>query len=127
MRKQFTNKEILTYADLLNRIFLQEDKNLELPIRVNFYLQKNIKTFIEAAELIEESRMAIGRKYGEFNTEEESYLIKDEEKLLAAKQDLKNLFSLEQVLEIYPIDLEDLEDTKLTVAQMNAMLFMIEE
>lgn len=127
MRKQFTNKEILTYADSLNRTFLKEDKDLELPIRVNFYLQKNIKTFIEAAELIEESRMKIGQKYGEFNAEEESYSIKEEDKLLAAKQDLKNLFSLEQVLEIYTVTLEDLEDTILTVAEMNAMLFMIEE
>lgn len=128
MRKQFTNQEILSYAESLSKTFLDSEKDIELPIKINFYLQKNIKSFIEAAQEIDESRLAIGEKYGEYNFEEECYEIKDKEKRILAQRDLKNLLSLDQVLEIYTISLNDLEEnTQLTVAQMNAMLFMIDE
>lgn len=127
MRKHFTNKEILEYATLLQKVFLDTDKDIFLPVKVNFYLQKNMKTLTEAAELIEESRMGIGEQYGEFVEEESSYIIKDSENLKKAQKMINELLSLDQVIELYPISLEDLQDIQLTVAQMNAMLFMIEE
>lgn len=127
MRKHFTNKEILEYATLLQKVFLDTDKDIFLPVKVNFYLQKNMKTLTEAAELIEESRMGIGEQYGEFVEEESSYIIKDPENLKKAQKMINELLSLDQVIELYPINLEDLQDIQLTVAQMNAMLFMIEE
>ena len=43
MRKKFSNQEILNIAILLADNFVNEDKGeIELPIRINFYLQKNI-------------------------------------------------------------------------------------
>lgn len=127
MHKPFSNKTILEYATSLTKNFLEEGKDVELPVVVNFYLQKNIKTFIEAAEEIDEARLKIGEKYGEYNFEEDCYEIRNNEKRLQAQDDLKKLLSIDQVLEIHMISLEDLKDTHLTVAQMNAMLFMIEE
>lgn len=127
MRKQFTNREILSYAESLSQIFLNPEKDIELPIKTNFYLQKNIKAFTKAAQEIDESRLAIGEKYGEYNFDENCYEIRDKDQRLLAQQDLKNLLSLDQVLEIYTVSLDDLQDTQLTVAQLNAMLFMIEE
>ena len=128
MRKQFSNEEILLYAEKLNKIFLHSENEIELPIKINFYLQKNITAFMEAAKEIEAARLNIGQKYGRFDEKENSYFIEDEEKLKLAKKDLKDLLSLEQILEIYMVSLSELENTtSLTVTQMNAMLFMIDE
>lgn len=127
MRRQFSNKEILEYATSLHNTFLNSNKEIVLPIKVNFYLQKNIKLFMEMAEEVEAARLTIGEKYGEYNSESESYIIQDSDNLLKAQKELNTLFSLTQNLELYTISLEDLEDTKLTTAEMHALLFMIEE
>lgn len=127
MRKQFSNKEILSYAKILAQVFLNSSNDIELPVRVNFYLQKNIKTFLSAAQDIDEMRLKIGKKYGELNIQTKSYEIKDINKLELAQQDLDNLLSIDQVLDIYMISLKDIEALTLTVAQMNAMLFMIDD
>lgn len=127
MRKPFLNKDILITADALQNIFLATAQEVVLPVTVNFYLQKNIKTILEAATDIEEARVNIGKQYGEYDAEDESYLIKDPKKLEQAQKDLNDLLSLEQILEIYMVTLKDLKDTSLTVAQMNAIMFMIRE
>lgn len=127
MRKQFSNKEILSYAKILAQVFLNSSNDIELPVRVNFYLQKNIKTFLNAAQDIDEMRLKIGKKYGELNIQTKSYEIKDINKLELAQRDLDNLLSIDQVLDIYMISLKDIEALTLTVAQMNAMLFMIDD
>ncbi len=127
MHKQFSNKEILSYAQTLKQVFLNSSKDIELPVRVNFYLQKNIKTFLNAAQEIDEMRLKIGKKYGELNVQTRSYEIKDTNKLELAQQDLDNLLLIDQVLDIYMISLKDIETLTLTVAQMNAMLFMIDD
>lgn len=127
MHKQFSNKEILSYAQTLKQVFLNSSKDIELPVRVNFYLQKNIKTFLNAAQEIDEMRLKIGKKYGELNAQTRSYEIKDTNKLELAQQDLDNLLLIDQVLDIYMISLKDIETLTLTVAQMNAMLFMIDD
>lgn len=127
MRKQFSNQEILSYAQQLSKVILNAAEDIELPVRVNFYLQKNIKTFLKAAQEINEMRLKIGKKYGEYDKETQSYQIQDKNKLELAQQDLKNLLSIDQILDIYMISLTDIEDLKLTVAEMNAMLFMIDE
>lgn len=127
MRQQFSNQEILEYATSLHENFLENSKDITLPIKINFYLQKNMKNFIEAAKEVEASRLKIGEKYGVYNPKDSSYLIQDEDKLKLAQKELQELMSLDQIIEVYPISLEDLQNVDLTVAQMNAMLFMIEE
>ena len=128
MRKQFSNQEILMYTEQLNKVFLQTDKDIDLPIKINFYLQKNIKTFSEAAQEINNLRLKIGNKYGEFDEETGAYIIKDKEKLKIAQSDMAQLLSIDQILNIHMISLSELEkEAKLTVAQMNAMYFMIDD
>ena len=127
MKRQMTNKDILAYALSLQNIFLNSEKEIILPVKVNFYLQKNLKLFTELASEIEESRLQIGEKYGEYNQETESYIIKDKSQIKQAQNEIKELLSLTQNLEIYTVSLEDLQDLQFTTAQMNAMLFMIKE
>lgn len=128
MRKQFSNQDILLCAERLNKNFLDPNKDIELPIRINFYLQKNIKTFLTAAQEIDEMRLKIGEKYGQYDFDSGAFIISDIEKRKLANEEIQNLLSLDQILEIYMVSLKELEqDTKLTVAQMNAMLFMIDD
>ena len=127
MRQQFSNENILKYATSLQQAFLSEDKEIILPVKVNFYLQKNINTLSEAAQSIENSRMKIGERYGEYIEEEGAYIIKDLEKRKIAQKEMEDLLSIDQILEIYYITLEDLQDIKLTTSEMNALMFMINE
>lgn len=127
MRKQFSNKEILLYAEQLKKIFLELGQDIELPIKINFFLQKNIKTFIDAAQEIEEMRLKVGKKYGTYDAATKSYHIPSGENLEKAEQEINNLLSIDQVLDINLISLTELQETThLTIGQMQAMLFMID-
>ena len=128
MRKKFSNKEILEYAHSLTKIFLDSEKNdINLPIKINFYLQKNIKTILNAAQDIETMRLDIGRKYGTYNSDSNAYIV-DDDKRLTAENELQDLMSIDQILDIYVVSLDELQQiSSLTVLQMNAMMFMIEE
>lgn len=127
MRKQFSNKEILLYAEQLKKIFLELGQDIELPIKINFFLQKNIKTLMDAAQEIEEMRLKIGKKYGTYDSTTQSYHIPSGENLNKAQQEINNLLSIDQILDINLISLTELQNTThLTVGQMSAMLFMID-
>ena len=127
MRKQFSNKEILLYAEQLKTIFLDLGQDIELPIKINFFLQKNIKTLMDAAREIEEMRLKIGKKYGTYDATTQSYHIQGNENLEKAQQEINNLLSIDQILDINLISLQELQDTThLTIGQMSAMLFMID-
>ena len=121
---KLTNNEIYGYAVALNEAFT--DNTQRLPMKVNFYLQKNKKTLVTLGQDIEESRLEIIRDYGELSNDNASYLIPSE-KIALAQKELEDLLALEQEVEIYMIKADSLpDDISLTTAQMEAMLFMIE-
>lgn len=121
---KLTNNEIYGYAIALNEAFT--DNTQRLPMKVNFYLQKNKKTLVTLGQDIEESRLEIIRDYGELSNDNASYLIPSE-KIALAQKELEDLLALEQEVEIYMIKADSLpDDISLTTAQMEAMLFMIE-
>lgn len=119
------NIEIYEIATQLTNAFKEDD--LHLPMKLNFYLQKNKKVLIELSKEIEESRIKIAAKYGVLNEEGTLYNI-PEENLTQASQELDDLFHLEQDVHIYTIRANQIsDDIKLSTSQMEAMLFMIEE
>lgn len=121
---KLTNNEIYSYALALNEAFA--DNTQRLPMKVNFYLQKNKKTLTELGQDIEESRFDIIRNYGELTEDGTQYSI-SRDKVDAAQQELEDLLALEQEVNIYMISADNLsDDISLTTAQMKAMLFMIE-
>ena len=121
---KLTNNEIYGYAIALNEAFA--DNTQRLPMKVNFYLQKNKKTLVELGQDIEESRLDIIRNYGELTEDGTQYSI-SRDKVDAAQQELEDLLALEQEVNIYMISADNLpDDINLTTAQMEAMLFMIE-
>jgi hypothetical protein len=120
-----TNNEIYIYAKNLIEAF--NDKDQKLPIKINFYLQKNKNILIELAGAIEIARIEIAKNYGTLDTESQQYIVPPE-KIEEVNKELTDLLSLEQEVQIYMINIDNLsDDISLTTAQMEAIMFMIEQ
>lgn len=121
---KMTNNEIYSYAHKLIEAF--QDSEQRLPIKVNFYLQKNKNTLIELAQDIEKSRIEIAQAYGTL-TEDGSHYEVAPEKMNETYKELEDLFNLEQEVTIHKINIDSLsDDLSLTTAQMEAIMFMID-
>lgn len=120
-----TNNQIYTYALGLEQMFLEEEQ--KLPIKINFYLQKNKNILFELARDIELARTSIAEQYGEMNEENFQYKILPEN-IEIAKKEFQELLELEQEVNIYQVSIEDFPtDLILTTDQMEALMFMIKE
>lgn len=118
------NSEILNFVQNFDKNFKQETQYF--PARVNFYLYKNIKPLMEAAESAMMVREDIFKRFGRFDEQKQGYVFTDEGRELANKE-LKDLLNLEQEVNITMLNLKDLEGLKFTPEQMNTIFFMIEE
>ena len=119
-----TNNEIYNYTRALLEAF--QDGEQRLPIKVNFYLQKNKNTLIALAQDIEKARMEIAQQYGKLDEETQQYII-PEDKIAEASKEIADLFNLEQEVAISKINIDSLsDDITLTTAQMEAIMFMID-
>ena len=121
---KLTNNEIYSIANNL----LQNMNKLEIyiPAKANFFLQRNMQTITAAAEEIDKSRMEIAKHYGTPDEEGRQYKI-DEDKLPEANKELVDLFTIEQELDIKTFKIEDLGSAEFTPAQMQSIMFMIED
>lgn len=121
---KLTNNEIYSHANKLMEVF--QDSTQKLPIKINFYLQKNKNTLVTLAQEIEKTRIEIARSYGELNSETQQFVVPPE-KIPEASKELNDLFNLEQDVNIYMINIDSLsDDYEMTTAQMEAIMFMIE-
>ena len=100
--------------------------NSYIPAKANFYLQKNMNKLAAAAEEIEGARLEIAKHYGSVAEDGSSYSV-PEELIPQANQELNNLFSIEQELDIKKISLEDFGNVEFTPQQMQVIMFMIDE
>lgn len=117
------NRQIYFYNQQLQCF---NEGNIKLPVKINFYLQKNILVISQAAEEIERHRRSIGDRFGELSLDGTIYEISPEN-IEAANRELNDLFSLEQDLPIHMFKLSDFDGIELTYQQMSAIMFMIEE
>lgn len=124
MIQKMTNRDIYDYAQFLINAFQKSE--IKLPIKINFYLQKNKKTLCSLAQEIEEQRKAIIREYGVMNSEKETIEV-PLEKITEASQKMNELFNLTQDVNIYKVKLDDFNSIELTQQEMEALLFMIED
>lgn len=121
---KLTNNEIYTYASNLLQHF--NDGEQRLPVKVNFYLQKNKKTLVELAQDIEKTRIEIAQTHGSLDEGGEQYAI-DPDKIEIVAKELEDLFGLEQDVKIYTVSIDAFNDDQLlTTAQMEALMFMID-
>ena len=121
---KLTNQAIYNYALSLNNAF--QDESQKLPVKINFYLQKNKSILTALAQDIEQSRMEIIKDAGELSEDGTQYKI-PKEKVEEVQKELNDLFALEQNVNIYTINIDSLnDDLALTTGQMEAIMFMID-
>ena len=121
---KLTNNAIYQTANNISSSF--QDFNIYIPAKANFFLQKNIQTLAAAAQEIDKSRLEIAKHYGELNEDGTSYNI-PKDKIQEASKELEDLFNIEQDLDIKTFKIDDLGNTEFTTAQMNVIMFMIED
>ena len=119
---KMNNGMIYQYALTLNEALNNND--LQMPVAVIFSIEKNKQTLMTVAQDVEKYRMDIIKKYGE---EVDGNYNVPQDKIEIANKELQDLFSIEQEVNIYKFNIEDLGDIKLTSNQMDAILFMIED
>lgn len=118
------NGEIFSMAIILKEIC--ENPDLVLPIKANFYLQKNKNSLLELAQEIETARNEIFAKFGTMNEQGTGYNF-DEAVIADANAELEDLLTLSQEVSLYLINIDDFKDVKLTSQQMSALMLMLEE
>ena len=118
------NQNIYDYGVLLARNFANTD--IILPVKINFYLQKNIQTISAAAQEIEAMRLHIAKQFGTYNESDNSYIVAAEN-MDKVQQELNDLLNIEQDLNIHMFKLDDFNDIQLSYQQLSAIMFMIEE
>ena len=116
------NQQIYSYATNLINFNIEQ----RLPIKINFFLQKNIQMIVRAAEEIDRARIEVGEHYGVLNEETGAYQV-PAEKLPAANQELNDLMLLEQDINLHIFKLDDFDGIELTYQQLSNIMFMIEE
>lgn len=121
--KTMTNLEIYAYADALMNSFTE---NVKLPVKVNFYLQKNMTRLVEAAKDIEKTRMEIIERYGT-RTEDGENIEVSADMAETVNKELEDLFALEQEIKVNEIALDAFDGIDLTSAQVAAISFMIKD
>lgn len=118
------NSEIYNYAQALIEAF--QDNTQRLPVKINFYLQKNKRVLLDLSQDIEHSRMDIAQNYGTLTEDGTAYNISDEN-ISAANNEIIELFNIEQDVPIYKVSIDSFsDDLTLTTAQMEAIMFMID-
>lgn len=119
-----TNFEIYNIAKAMSEAF--QDGSQYLPVKVNFFIQKNKATLMALAQDIDNSRIAIVQNYGTMNEETNQFMVPDD-KIEAANAELMDLFNIEQEVNIRKISIDTIpDDINLTTAQMEALMFMID-
>lgn len=122
--KTMTNSEIYNIATILGKAF--EDEKQVLPVKVNFYMQKNRATLVALAQEIEKARVEILQKHGTLNEETNQFEFSNEVAETVVKE-LNDLLGLEQEVNIYTVNIDNFGDElTLTTGQMEALMFMID-
>lgn len=117
------NRDIYSKAIALKDAFSSSD--CKLPVKINFYIHKNLNILVNEAESIDAMRLEIGKKYG--TQDENGYLI-DNSQLDAAQKELNDLMDIDIDIKLHKIKLSEIpEDLELTSAQMEALMFLIDD
>ena len=120
-----TNLQIYNYSTALLEEF-DADCEINFPVKINFFLQKNMQLLTTLAQEIEKARLDIAKNYGVLNDDGTAYAI-PENKMSDVQKELVDLLSLEQEVAIRTFKLDDFSDIDLTLKQMSALMFMIED
>ena len=127
-RKSMSNLDILNTATALIEAFQSEEaKNQQFPVKVNFFLQKNMNSLIEMARDVEKTRSDIITKYGEPSPDNDEQYIVPDDKIEEAAKELNDLFTLEQEVAVNMLKLDWFDGIDMTAQQVAAITYMIED
>lgn len=121
--KNMSNIDIYNNANMLLDAFKEE---MSLPVKVNFYLQKNMNAIVEMAKEIDKTRIEIIQKYGKPESDTGNYTF-EEDVIETVNKELADLFDLEQEVKINLIELDWFGSVELSSVQMASIMFMIKE
>ena len=116
-----TNLEIYTTAQALMESITTD---INLPVKVGFYIQENMKKMPQLAQEIEKSRMEIFDKYGEKDEENNQYKF-DKSVQEQVQKELNDLFDLTQDVKTNMLELDWFDDIDLNANQIAAISYMI--
>lgn len=119
---KLTNNQIYSHATDLAQFNIEQ----KMPIRINFFLQKNIQEVMRLGQEIDQARTEIVQQFGTVNEDGTSYYVPPQN-ITAAQQELNDLFALKQEVNIHIFKLDDFNGIELTMEQLSAIMFMIEE
>lgn len=118
---KLTNYEIYNFAISYRETFAEF--TAYIPAKANFRLQKNINALAAAASELDKLRVEILTQYGE---ERDGQIVVPAKHSSTVNQELNDLFSQEQELDIQIINIDAFSDVEFTPAQMQTLMFMIE-
>lgn len=121
---KFSNQDIYQIAININGNL--DNLNIYIPAKANFFLQKNIQVIAAAGQEIEKARVDIAKHYGVLDDNGTGYQI-PEDKKEQVYQEFEDLFSIEQDLDIKTFSIDALGNAEFTPAQMQTIMFMIED
>ena len=98
----------------------------KLPVKINFFLQKNLQVIAAASKEIEEARIKVAQDFGNLSEDGTQYIVPPD-RMIDAQKELNDLFNLEQDLNIHMFKIDDFDGIELTYEQLSAIMFMIEE
>ena len=108
---KLTNKQIYDYILNLNQAF--NNNQQKLPIKLNFYLQKNKNLLLDLSNEIEKMRMEIIQTYGKPDLENTNTYIIPKEDIETAQKELDELLKIEQEVNIYKMKFEEITNDEI--------------
>lgn len=123
MKRLFTNGELYSLSQNLIENPIKEDTYI--PIKLNFYIQKNIETIMSEYQKIEKHRINIVKHYGEFDDKGQITIPQD--KIMEVNAELDNLSEIKQEVDLHMLTLEEVQDLKLSTGELKSIMFMIDE
>ena len=116
-----TNKDILKVYSGIQELI---DSKVPLNIKTGYLLAKNKRLLEPFAEAVEEQQLKLYKKYGH----EEKDGIKVENKDVPALQrELKELFDIENIINISKIPIQNFEDNTVDVGILEKLIPILEE
>lgn len=98
-----------------------------LPARVSYALVRNTNTLRSIVEDIEKVRYDIVTRYGTQDEEDATKFMIAPENIEIAQKELTSLETTETHVDLVSLDIKDFDGIELTPAEMDALMFMLEE
>ena len=116
---KLTNTEVFELYNTL--IALTQDSNIKLPVRVGFLLVRDIKILTPIYESINQMRQNIVNQYS-INDKNQNEI---ENLLFLANSQLEELGKIEEDVDLFTINLKDIENLTLSLGVLNILQLII--